>query len=467
MTARNGSGSTDVPDGHGDAPPRSAARVLLASAVAITLCAGLAYLIATQTLVAYLARTDPAQALRLNSDDAGALLESANRKVETHLKARQEARLKALEAQQKSGATGDNPDIGPLPTPDRADLDMAQQQVQRALSIRPLSAAGLRILGHIADLRGEQEKAADLMQRALRLSRREGAAAAWLLERSLERQNFQRSMALADILLRTQPATWDALAAVIAGIAETETGFGLVTEALTENPPWRDWMLRRTPSSMRDAATPMRLFLELKGRGSPVNEDILNTYLHRLVRSNLHEQAYYAWLQFLPAEQLSTIGLVYNGRFRSPPSGSPFDWTITSGAGASVQTAAHNDNRGVYGLSLEVGGGRVEFGSVSQWLLLAPGRYRVSGRVKGRLTGPRGFRWRILCHRGKKLAEGPMMRGRLPAWTEFAFDVAVPNEGCNVQRLALVLDARSTSDKLVRGYISYDAIVITRQAENN
>jgi hypothetical protein len=40
--------------------------------------------------------------------------------------------------------------------------------------------------------------------------------------------------------------------------------------------------------------------------------------------------------------------------------------------------------------------GRVEFGGVTQLIMLSPGNYRLKGKYKGQISGRRGLEWRVI-----------------------------------------------------------------------
>jgi hypothetical protein len=170
-------------------------------------------------------------------------------------------------------------------------------------------------------------------------------------------------------------------------------------------------------------------------------------------------------LQFLPVEQLSKVGILYNGSFELTPSGMPFDWVIASGAGVTTEILPRTDADGDNALFISFEQGRVEFNGVTQLLMLAPGDYEFKGKFKGELIGPRGLKWRITCAGGSApLAESAMMIGAHPIWKDIEFSFTVPSGECRAQQLRLDLDARMSSEQLVTGSVWIDELQISRRA---
>jgi hypothetical protein len=269
----------------------------------------------------------------------------------------------------------------------------------------------------------------------------------------------------ADALLRTRPQVLPQVLPILARMAERPEARLELMRLLAGNPPWRAHFFALLPSGISDARTPLELLLSLENTPSPPTAGELRPYLNFLVGRRFYELAYYAWLQFLPAEQLNSAGLLFNGSFEITPSGLPFDWVIAPGSSVIVDIASRSDEPGQHALYIEFGHGRVEFREVTQLLMLAPGTYRLTGRYKGEIAGRRGLRWRVACAgTSVVIGESAMVTGVAATWRGFDLAFTVPAGDCRAQRLQLVLDARSSSEKLVTGFIWYDELGISRTA---
>ncbi len=334
---------------------------------------------------------------------------------------------------------------------------------EAALKSDPLNARALRILGQLAEIDSDDSEAEKYLRFAGQLSLHENYASYWLMRKSATDHDYKSAMYYADVLLRTNPQSSIYVVPVLAQISEDKAGAPLVKAALANNPPWRKAFLSALPQSVTDPRTPLDLLLALQNSPVPPTSADLESYINLLVARKFYNLAYYTWLQFLPSEQLQHAALLYNGSFETPPSGLPFDWKITPGTGVTIDIVPRPDSSDKHALLVDFQYGRVEYHSVSELVMLPPGSYVFKGEYKGRLVGPRGMKWRIVCANGTVApgGESPVITG-FKDWQTVAFTFTVPDKDCPAQSAQLDLDARMASEHFISGSILFDDLQISR-----
>jgi hypothetical protein len=443
----------------------------------------LAWQIVTRGFAAYLAHEAPSSALPLRADEPVALIALADNRLNPRPQSAPQATDGKDPAMQGDGdriagwaelalkAAADKlpldrneaaPPGTPLSDADRRDI---RAQAELALMRDPINARALRILGQLAAADGDDARATKFMRAAARRSNGESVAVYWMLQTTFDAKSYAETVGYADTFLRKRPQFMENVAPMLAQIAESSDRKAIddLEQVLARKPPWRSSFFYHLPRRSGDARTPLNILLSLKDTAAPPAPAELSRYLSTLIEHKFYEIAYYTWLQFLPADELGRIGFLSNGSFESDPSGLPFDWVIAQGTGVTIDIAARPDASDKRALSLELGPGRVDFSGVAQMLMLAPGSYKLDGRLKGELRGKRGLQWRLTCAgSGALLAEGPMFVGNAPAWTDFDIPFTVPDADCRAQELRLALASRSASEQLVSGSVWYDDLELSR-----
>jgi hypothetical protein len=410
---------------------------------------GLAWLVLSTSLVAFLAVVAPQAALWLQPSDPEALTSLVERSLEPE---------SAADASQQAGAPEE-----PHASAGTAPQDDVRAWAETALASDPLNARALRNLGRLARAAGDEARERSFMQAAARRSIHEGFALDRLLRDSDERKDYDAALYYADALLRTNSRVMPRVLPVLGRIAEDPKANGRLDALLARNPPWRAAFLSALPRAVSDARTPLRILLALREAPSPPTLADIRDYVNVLTDHKLYELGYYTWLQFLPPEQLRVAGFLFNGSFELTPSGLPFDWVMRAGRGATVDIVRRPDETGERALMIGLGPGRVEFGGVAQTLLLPPGSYRFKAKYGGEITGPRGLVWRVTCTgQGAPIGQSAMMVGAAKPWKSVVVPFTVPGTDCRAQQLRLSLDARMPSEQLVSGSIWYDELQIDR-----
>jgi tetratricopeptide (TPR) repeat protein len=403
------------------------------------------WLIISRSVVAYLATVAPEQALLLRSDAPEALISVADRKLNFTDK----------------GRTGLKKSLGEAP--DR--LSALGKLVEAALVIDPLNPRSYRLLGQIAEAEQDVPKAKRFMQEAVKHSLNETYAVEWLMRKSFQERDFAAAAVYADVFLRSHPQLMEYALRPLGAMAQSKDANGELVRLLATNPPWRRRFFQMFGTVIADPRTPLAIFLALKDTIAPPTVADLRGYLSLLFEHKMYDLAYYTWLQFLPPEQLEGAGLLFNGDFAIEPSGLPFDWVIQAGSNVIIDIVPRRNTAGKNALFLEFGHGRADFPGVFQTTMLPPGAYQFNGSFKGEIVGPRGLQWSISCMGGTVIGESQMIQGSFPHWGKVELSFTVPDSGCRAQLVRLALAARSASEQIISGSISFDQLSISRRVE--
>lgn len=383
-----------------DGPGRAASAAL---AVVIVAALGLlGWQIVRMTLVDQLVRTDPAAALRIDPNNARALVAAA------------EGELAAKPAR----------------------LDTAWVKLAAAAKVDPLNAEIFSDLGRIASARGDSEQADALFALAAKRSRRVLAPEIWRLNRAAEARDYDAAWNALDAILRTQPG--DVGAAVtrnVAGLAVTPAAQASLVRLLASNPPWRAAFLAALSQSPSTIEAPVRLLGLLEHTAAPPSDNELDAVIQGLVALGDYPRAYNGWVQLLPAKRLSALGDIYNGRFTKDGDDVVFNWTVAPDAQGLASLGSGDDGTG-----LRVAPVDRATPFVRQLLVLPEGRYDLKGKARvADATDPQdeGLVWSLRCAEG-----GPVLARSGPlkaadAWSGFSFTFVVPQTQCRGQWLEL------------------------------
>jgi hypothetical protein len=425
---------------------------------------GLVYLVIAHSFVAYLAEAVPERALRLAPHDPVALVSATERTF-----SRPPAKDTPVEAQASdmTQLTRIKPRLPSAPAIGiEAELEPEQvrdlrSRVEQALAAEPLSARAIRVLGQLAEMEGDTPRATRLIETAIRRSKHDSLAVLMMIRRSLDAQDWDNALLYTEILMRTRHDMVHAVVPVVVRLLETPAIAPRVKAAIAAQPVWRPAFMQLMFKSLTDARTPLDLFLALKEAGTPPTREDLASYLNFLIGHRLFDVAYYTWLQFLPPELVASIGIVFNGGFEQPVSGMPFDWSLPRPIGSTVEILRVPGETGNRALRIEFQSGRAQLGNIQQRILLAPGTYVLTGRLKGEVAGRRGTRVTVTCAatNAAKIAETPMFTGNAPTWQGFETTFKVPEE-CGSQLVRIIHDARFSAEQMVKGTVWYDDISI-------
>ncbi|MEJ8572810.1 hypothetical protein [Microbaculum marinum] len=347
---------------------------------------------------------------------------------------------------------------------DDAHLDGVESLARRALRETPLQAAALRQLALVAQARSENGRGVELMDIVGERTLRDALAHATLFDASMADGNLDAAIFHMDVLLRANPELWDEVKPALFYLASQPSARDPIVALLGENPPWRSSFLQEFARGSPDPGAAWAILHGLAQGPRPPSTDEIRLYFDRLVNAGQYEQAYFDWLRLIPPDRRRPLDYLYNGDFEFQFDGSPFDWTVMPIRGTETSVVAVQDDGKGQALRIEYAGTRVPYEHVRKVLMLPPGRYRLSGRVRAQdLRNERGLSWQISCAGGDRadLLETERISGTRP-WSGFQDTFEVPKTGCPVQRLRLDIAARIAPEREISGTVWYDAMRISR-----
>ena len=330
-----------------------------------------------------------------------------------------------------------------------------------ALGSAPLRPLGYRLLARHSELRGDEARANALYSIAAFRGPRDLPSVAWVAQKHLERGEYREALAGFDQMLRVEPELGMELANTLIRIAATPAAQKDVAALLQKNPPWRGEFFERLLSRYPDSAVLFPLMEEMRGSPGGLDSREMGLWINRLASNRQWGPAYLTWVQSLSPEASQRIGNVYNGGFELDPSQIGFDWQFRNVPGARISRAETHGATENYSLRVEFEDRRVPFANVRQLLALAPGGYRLKGRVKlDDLRSERGLVWTLSCVESKQvIGETEALSGRRE-WRAFEAEFTVPEQDCGGQLLVLRVPSRIRAEQRIGGVAWFDDLSI-------
>ncbi len=300
-----------------------------------------------------------------------------------------------------------------------ANAPAAIAAAARLLRRAPMADVPLAVAGQAFTIQGDMA-AADAAMAALRArSPRNRMGRAWAAEEALKAGRYREAMIHADVLMALYPEKSGAILDWLVAVAANPRSHDALRAQIGTHPAWADAFVRKLGATAPDSALTYDL-----NRLVPAAQ---SAYLSRLARDGRYEEAFLAWLDFLPSGQ--RVVWPYDSAFKGSPGAPPFNWTL-EGDGAEYARGG-----GLY----TVFRGRRSGVIAAQIMLLGAGDYRLEAVMDGETRARGGaFRWTLTC----LPADAPLAALQIRDLVEgkprrYLSRFSVPPTGCGVQRLAL------------------------------
>lgn len=412
------------------------------------------YLIAVHSLPAGVSETLPELALMLNGSNPKAATVFVQQRI-------------VEEAALRQGEASTSPDTSTKAKQPSLDIVTLSKLLQRSIPRDPVNAEAFRLLAELALREGRLKTGRRLMAEAVNLSIGETTAVTFMMGERLAAERPRAALGYADILMRSHQNSLAPVAQLVTRMAENPGARKELVARLGAAPPWRKQLFNSfATSGITRLDTPLDLLIALKDTPNPPTEEELNGYINLLMKWRLYPLAYSTWVQFLDGDRLSEVANLFNGSFEKQPSGLPFDWMIGKNAATLAGIFALPEDQDRSALFIRFGQVRSAFPTIRQTVVLGPGAYSFTGKMRGEILARRGLQWRVTCVNGKNAGESQMLVGRFPEWGTFSFEISVPEVECPAQIVELRHMARTPSEQTAAGSVWFDDLAITRESSS-
>lgn len=340
----------------------------------------------------------------------------------------------------------------------------ARVTATRLLEREPLQGQAFRILAAASEREGDQERALQLYQIAVRRAPRDQATRAWLARHFLQQGDYPQALVQIDALLRVAPWRTDKVHPALVQMAQDAVFAKALAQVLRSDPPWRAGVLAalRHPKTGSPLAAG-QVMQALQDEGG-LSADEYSRWLDGLISQGRWGEAYARWASSAnkPGGRLP---LLYNGDFALDPSGTGFDWRRRRVPGVLMEFEPGKE-AGSRIVHLQFLGRRVPNAGLEQALMLAPGRYRMLLRARARaVRSEMGLQWRIACAGpARVVGRSEALQGSFD-WMDVDMEFTVPPVGCPGQWLRLENPVPSGAGQQVAGDLWLTGFRLKRQPE--
>ena len=344
---------------------------------------------------------------------------------------------------------------------DAGNLASAAETARTLLRREPLNREGFIVLAEVAQAGSSKAQAALISGAAIRRAPYALEPRAWLADEQLGEGEFGPAIDNLDSIFRISGAEQARLFPVLIQLCANPDFVEALAVKLATSPVWRDGFVGSVLSSANTDQL-AKIFAALQ-RHDDLDAETTNRWIDRLIRDGKWGEAYARWVGGLPRTAPFRVSHVYNGDFEMRPSDSGFDWRIGDATGVFIDRFGQGGADRNKVLRISFLDRRVEVIPLHQWLMLDPGSYRLSFRVKALdLRSDRGVQWIVRCvGPGEELANSERYTGRFD-WKQADTTFNVPAQDCPAQELWLRNAGEAAAGKLIGGTILFDDVSIER-----
>lgn len=270
------------------------------------------------------------------------------------------------------------------------------QMALKALEAQAINAKALRILGYVADARGDSVQADRYVRMTARLSRREPGAQLWLIEATARNGDVAQTLVHYDIALRTKPDTQTILfPRLLSAIEDPEIRTALKPYIRAEN-DWAAGFLFFANSNSKALPALVDLIVETGGLADTESAKSQELGLvSRLIAESFFNEARRLYLQMPGARPARLTNASFEASDRDARFG-PIGWQLIddpdAGGGFTGKAGKRQTSLAIFANSATTRP------VASKLLYLKPGSHIFTVRLSSLDRGDGGFlRWQLRC----------------------------------------------------------------------
>ncbi len=328
---------------------------------------------------------------------------------------------------------------------DPATLAKVEAMAKQSLRGGALNPVAIRLLGYVADARGDSKKARELMLLSQKVSRRDFGTQLWLIEDAVARNDKKQALYHYDIAMRTTPSSFPLLFPTLTGALNDPEVRDALAPIVRQAPVWLPAYLADAIGNVPNPANLAEVLVKAGGLPDDDNYNALsNGLLGQLAAKNKFPafRQYYLSLKGSSRAAFQSAALTKDTvNLRYPAMG----WQVQENPGIGG-SFSQPDSKGRFSVAAFVGSG--ERGEVMRKLLfLEPGYYRFEAQYSA-LEGVSDAeaRWDMQCistpaNVSKWFVTTPIRKGNFAQRQDF-------NIGKECRRQLLVLQVAGGSNQL-------------------
>lgn len=279
---------------------------------------------------------------------------------------------------------------------DPATLAKVEAMAKESLRGGALNPVAIRLLGYVADVRGDTKKARELMLLSHKVSRRDFGTQLWLIEDAVARNDKKQALYHYDIAMRTTPSSFPILFPTLTGALNDPEVRVHLAPIVRQAPVWLPAFLSESIGTIENPANIADVLV--KSSGLPDDEsyrNLSNALLAQLAGKN----KFPAFQQYFLSLKGSRADTFKAAAFTKDTVGLPYPvvgWQVADSPAIGGTFSAANDKGRSTLAAFASSSERGEL--LRKYMFLAPGNYRFASRFSALDGAPDSeVRWELQC----------------------------------------------------------------------